>query len=437
MTTATVHPRPDHRVVLAVLGRGAGLAAVAATAGAGVVIALMAAAADHGYLVPVLIRVWAGWITGPLSRYGIAASLDAFFVAAVVMTVAYVLVLVLANRIGLRWIAAAVVVLHLAFLLAPPMLSTDIFNYVDVARLGGLYHLDPYVSPPHAARHDAVYEFVHWRYEVTDYGPLFSFAVRPLGHVTVEQAMWAFKALAALSGLGCTALIGWIAHNRGRSAAWAVAAFGLNPLLLVWTVGGAHNDLVMLVLLLAGTALLLAERPLAAGVAVIAATAVKLSAGLAIPFLVLRRGRGRLELVTGLVAGTAVVAWLSIAAFPDHALGMFTQLQHAQTLTSLGDVPQGLAYLLHRPAVTPHEMRLLHEALAVWIAGWLVYVLRGGDALAALGWALLGVVITSSWLLPWYLTWPLAYAAASGNRRLLIATCAVGVSYVITHTPFT
>ena len=49
-------------------------------------------------------------------------------------------------------IGAAVVVLHVAFLLAPPLLSTDIFNYVDVARLGGRYHLDPYVLPPAARR---------------------------------------------------------------------------------------------------------------------------------------------------------------------------------------------------------------------------------------------------------------------------------------------
>jgi alpha-1,6-mannosyltransferase len=431
VSATTAGPRPLRAVAVATAGRAGGIAAVAAITGAGIVIARMAAAVDHGYLVPGLVRAWANWVAGPLSRWGLDAPLHVFFTA----LAAYVVVLLTANRIGLRWIAAGVVVLHAVFLLAPPMLSTDIFNYVDVARLGGRYHLDPYIFPPHAERHDAVFPFLHWRHAVTDYGPLFTLAVRPLGHLSVAQAAWVFKTLAALSSLGCAALAGWIAHRRGGSAAWAVAAFGLNPVVLVWTVAGAHNDLLMLLFMLAGTALLLAERPLAAGATLVAAAAVKLSAGLAIPFLVLRRGRGRLELVAGLAAGVAAVAWLSIAAFPDHAMGMITQLQRQQMLVDIGDVPQGIAYALHWPGITVQELHLLHAALAVWIAGWLIAVVCGGDALAAIGWALLGIVVTSTWFLPWYLVWPLGYAAASGNRRLLIATCAVGASYAIGHAP--
>jgi hypothetical protein len=34
-----------------------------------------------------------------------------------------------------------------------------------------------------------------------------------------------------------------------------------------------------------------------------------------------------------------------------------------------------------------------------------------------------------------YLVWPLAFAAASDRRRLLLATCAVGASYAIGHAP--
>jgi hypothetical protein len=45
------------------------------------------------------------------------------------------------------------------------------------------------------------------------------------------------------------------------------------------------------------------------------------------------------------------------------------------------------------------------------------------------------VVATSGYLLPWYLAWPLAFAAASGSWRLVIATCAVGASYAIGHIP--
>jgi hypothetical protein len=304
-----------------------------------------------------------------------------------------------------------------------------------VARLGGRYHLDPYVVPPAARRDDDVFVFVHWRHAVTDYGPLFTLGVRPLGRVSVGDAVWALKGLAALSGLGCTALVGWIAHRRGGSAARAVAAFGLNPIVLVWTVAGAHNDLLMLLVLLAGVALVVGDRAAAGGAALVGAAAIKLSAGLVIPFFVVRRAPGRLRLLAGVAIAAAVVVAISVVAFPDHAQGMFAKLQRQGALVDIASVPLGAAYALGLPRIVPRELQVLHLLLAAWTVGWLVYVARGGDALAAAGWALLGVVVASSWLLPWYLVWPLGLAAASDRRRLLVATCAVGASYAIGHAP--
>jgi alpha-1,6-mannosyltransferase len=435
MTGAAVPLVTGRRPSTALLVRTAGFVALAAAVITGVLIALDAAAADHGYLVPALRRASAAFVSGPLAGAGIKAPLHAVFTEVAVMTAAYAVAVVCAARIGLGWIAATVAVLHAVFLLAPPMLSTDVFNYVDVARLGGLYHLDPYLVPPAARRHDEVFVFVHWRHAVTDYGPLFTLGVRPLGRVSVADALWAFKGLAALSSLGCTALVGWIAHRRHGSAARAVAAFGLNPIVLVWTVAGAHNDLLMLLLLLAGVALIVGERPAAGGAALVGAAAIKLSAGLVIPFFVLRRAPGRMRLLAGIAVAAAVVVAVSAVAFPDHALGMFAKLQRQGALVDIASVPLGAAYALGLPRVVPREMQVLHVLLAAWTAGWLVYVARGGDALAAAGWALLGVVVASSWLLPWYLVWPLGLAAAADRRRLLVATCAVGASYAIGHAP--
>jgi alpha-1,6-mannosyltransferase len=434
MTRAAATVELGRRPAVAALVRTAGLVAVAAVGIAGVAAALAGAAGDHGYLVPSLRRAWVAYVVGPLAPAGVARPLHVFFAELGVMAAAYVLVVVCAERVRLPWICAAVVVLQAAFVLAPPLLSTDVFNYVDVARLGGRYHLDPYVVVPAARRHDAVYVFLHWRHAVTDYGPLFTLAVRPLGRLSVEQALWCFKAIAGLAALGCTALVGWIAHRRGDSAARAVAVFGLNPVVLVWTVGGAHNDLLMLLVLLAGVALLLVRRPSAAGAALVTATAIKLSAGLAIPFLVARRAPGRLRLLAGVAVAGAVVVALSVVAFPDHALGMFGKLQRQEALVDIASVPLGIAYALGLPTVA-QETPVLHLLLGAWIAGWLAYTIRGGDALAAAGWTLLGVIVASSWLLPWYLVWPLAFAAATGRWRLLIATCAVGASYAIGHAP--
>ena len=75
-------------------------------------------------------------------------------------------------------------------------------------------------------------------------------------------------------------------------------AVGLNPLVLVHVVGGAHNDALVVLLLSDGSAGALLEREQGAAggrPATTAAGAVKASAGLVLPFLVLgaRRRAGR------------------------------------------------------------------------------------------------------------------------------------------------
>jgi hypothetical protein len=58
---------------------------------------------------------------------------------------------------------------------------------------------------------------------------------------------------------------------------------------------------------------------------------------------------------------------------------------------------------------------------------------RGGDSLAACGWAYLALVVSSAWLLGWYTVWPLPFAALARGRRLLVATLALQVFFVATR----
>ena len=77
---------------------------------------------------------------------------------------------------------------------------------------------------------------------------------------------------------------------------------GLNPVLLVLAVGGAHNDTLVLLSLAGGLVLSAGvrerrletprPRPRAAAVALAAGVGVKLTAGLVLPFLVLGRRAG-------------------------------------------------------------------------------------------------------------------------------------------------
>ena len=116
---------------------------------------------------------------------------------------------------------------------------------------------------------------------------------------------WAFKAVAVAASLAGIALVAVAAGRLGHSRRWAAAFVGLNPVLLVMAVGGAHND--TLVMMLLGAAVLLtagrSPRLRAATGAMAVGVGIKVTAGLALPFIVLA-AKGTRERLR--VAGYAV-----------------------------------------------------------------------------------------------------------------------------------
>jgi hypothetical protein len=48
---------------------------------------------------------------------------------------------------------------------------------------------------------------------------------------------------------------------------------------------------------------------------------------------------------------------------------------------------------------------------------------------------MVAVVATATWFLAWYSVWPLAFAAVSRDRRLLIATIGLQAFFVANHIP--
>ena len=55
----------------------------------------------------------------------------------------------------------------------------------------------------------------------------------------------------------------------------------------------------------------------------------------------------------------------------------------------------------------------------------LLRVARGGEWVRAAGWAALGLLLATGWLLPWYLLWLLPLAALSGNAALIAGALAL------------
>lgn len=408
---------------LPALATALGTAALAGLLAAAAVLVVGAAAERRWFFVPASIRGgFPGWLGGAFHGLELAIAPRTGALLLVAMSACYVVVLACARAVPAWAAVAAVLVAHALFLLGPPLFSADVFGYVDYARLDVFHGLDPYAHGAADAPHDAVVRFVRWRDIATPYGPLFTVASFPLAWLSVPAALWACKGLSAALSLACVALVWRIARRRGIAPVPAIAFVGLNPLLLAYAVGGAHNDVLLVALTLLAVLLVLEGRDAAGGLAGALAVGVKASSAIVLPFLLLGTRRPRAALA-GAAAGAAGVLVLAVAAFGGHALGFVSQIREQQHLVATYSVPRQLAALLGYGHI-PGALRLLLLAgFAAALALLLWRTWRGAlDWLAAAGWATLALLVSTAWLVPWYVVWLLPLAAVGRDRRLTAAT---------------
>jgi alpha-1,6-mannosyltransferase len=382
-------------------------------------------------LVPASINGGPGWLMG-IYGGGLGLHGGVYLAFLALAFVSYVAVLSAAAALGRRTIRTAIVIAVLAFALAPPLLSQDVFSYISYARLGALHGLNPYVHAPSAVPSDAAFAHVGWRHTVSAYGPVFTLGTYPLGFVSVPVALWVMKAAGGVAVLALAALVARIAAWRGLDPPTAAAFVALNPLVLVHVVGGAHNDSLMMLIVIAGCAAIVAGRNASGGAGLFTAAAVKVSAAFAIPFAVLGSPSPRRMLAGGLSAA-AVIAATTVAAFGSHALDAVGLVGENQALTSHYSVPSTLSRIL---GVGVDPVRLAAIGLYGLLVGWLLWrTYRGDDWLRAAGWAAFGLLLASGWLLPWYVIWVLPLAAIARDRALSGAVLTLTAFQLINRVP--
>ncbi len=344
---------------------------------------------------------------------------------------AYLGVLVAAPRLGDTVIWVAIVLLVAAFAIGPVLLSHDVYSYVDYARLGVLYDLDPYVHPPYTEPADPAFALVTWPEATSAYGPLFTLATYPLAWLPVGLAVAVLKAVAALSVLGLAAIVGRLAAWRGADPARAAAFVALNPLVLVQVVGGAHNDALMMLVAMCGVAAAFSARWATAGASLVAAATLKASAAFIAPFALLTALRSRgdsnrgptIRLLAGALAAALAIALAAYLAFGWDWLEAFGLAGENQGRTSYMSIPVTFARLTGLDVDPVRIAALLLYATA--IASLLTWVWHGADWVRATAWAALGLLLATSWLLPWYLVWPLPLVAVSRDKPLQLLTLAL------------
>jgi alpha-1,6-mannosyltransferase len=279
---------------------------------------------------------------------------------------------------------------------------------------------------------------MRWRGDLpSPYGPLFTLASYVLAPLSVAASLWALKAATAAASLAVVWFVWDCARRLRIEPLPAVILVGLNPLVLVWAVGGAHNDLFVVAAVMAGVWLAIRGRERAAGAALVGAAALKVSAGVMLPFLVAgtRRERRR-DVLTGLIVAGAAAAAIALAAFGTGVAGMLRSQVDQQNLVATSSVPNQVGRLLGTGGATSGIRAVALALLVVAVCVLLVRTWRDRMSwVTAAGWATLAMLVTSAWLMPWYVTWVLPLAALGRDRRLVVATLGLCAFLVVMRTP--
>jgi hypothetical protein len=455
-------------------------AAALVVIGAGVALIVLAAADRPSILSsPSHYGFFPHWLAGPLGGLWpwLTRSPQAikwlFTGTLVVMYAAYLAGFRYIPALRARWAIATVVGVHAMLFLSPPLALTDVFNYINYGRMGVLHHLNPYTTVPVLEPHaDPSYYLSNWHQLLSPYGPLFTlltYAVVPLG---LAGSLWTLKGLLAVTSLGTILLVWKCARLLGRDPVAAIVLAGLNPIVLVWGLGGDHNDFFMIFPIVLAFYLLLRARapgispgfgdalelppdpadapglsarvrewlwPLAplelgAGAALASAIAVKASAGILVPVILaslLRTPRRLVQVMLGLVAGGIVLGACSVAAFGMHIPDLGTQ---GRLVIPMG-LPNLLGLVLGQGGETDTLQSLLSLALVVAVLACSALAWRRRDALSASGWVTVALLVTLSWVLPWYVLWVLPMAALSRSRALRASALALGAFLILTWMP--
>ncbi|MDT7756800.1 MAG: alpha,6-mannosyltransferase [Mycobacterium sp.] len=337
----------------------------------------------------------------------------------------------------------------LPLLLSVPVFSRDTYSYLAQ---GALLRdgFDPYVVGP-IDNENSLLDNVSpiWTTTTAPYGPSF-ILVSKLVTIIVGNHVISGTMLMRLCMLPGLVMLMWaaprVARHVGANGAAALWICVLNPLVIIHLMGGVHNEMLMVGLMMVAIALTFADRP-ASGVVLIAiAVAVKATAGIALPFMVWmwmhrlrdRHGLGGVRafaIATGASVGIfalvfAVVSWLA-----GVGLGWLTALAGSVKIINWLTVPTAAANLVNAVGglflpvnfyAVLEVTRIIGIAVIAISLPLLWWRFRHDDreALTGIALAMLIVVLFVPAALPWYYTWPLAVLSALARSRQSIAVIA-------------
>jgi hypothetical protein len=334
--------------------------------------------------------------------------------------------------VPVRRVVLVVVVWALPLLLAPPLFSRDVYSYAGQGEMVS-HHIDPYVygtgvlgSTPFSTMPDSL-----WTNTPSPYGPTFLSIDGVLDKASGHKILPDVLLLRLLELGGLALIIGatpTLARKLKRDPAEAVLLGAGSPLVLATLIAGAHNEALMLGLLLAGLAV--AHRWGTVPGLVFLGWAW---AGPGAP--VMRRfghtlAAGLIALVTLEVISTVSGSgwgWLRTATAADKS---FT------AVTPVNAVAKGLSGMAHAVDLNLSALgartvfSVIGLVCAAVIGIWLLLESSNGHVQRNLGLTLLIGALLGPILWSWYATWGilvLAPAVSGSLRRFVIAISTIEV----------
>ncbi|WFE31418.1 polyprenol phosphomannose-dependent alpha 1,6 mannosyltransferase MptB [Micromonospora sp. WMMD975] len=335
-----------------------------------------------------------------------------------------------------RWVLVTVAIWLLPMLVAPPLGSRDVYAYAcqGASFSGGINPYEQGVSALPCPWLDTI-SYI-WRDTPAPYGPLFVLLAGAV--VKATGSLWGAVALFRVLALAGVALTAWalpaLARRCGvppQRALWLALA---SPLVPVHLASGAHNDAMMVGLLVAGLAVV-ASRPgrpgplLAGGLLLGLAAGIKVTALVVVPFAALAAvvGPYRIRALVrdgGWVVGGALAALAAVTLAAGLGLGFISGLEQGGLVVAWTSPPtavgQTVGYLLAPfgvhvdalPATRAIGMVVLVVLLVwLWFRAW-----RRGEPFWHAALALVATVALAPLFHPWYWLWPLAVLAATARR---------------------
>ncbi len=338
----------------------------------------------------------------------------------------------------------------LPLLVVAPLFSRDVFSYAAQGEMMS-HHINPYHygpgtlgSGPYVSGVDPL-----WLNTAAPYGPLFLIlagwsASLSLHHALLTVVLLRFQSVAGLALIAYC--IPKLARSFGRDPGPAFVLAVLNPLTLLALVGGAHNDAIMVGLVLAGVTAARARHPVWGVVLCALAASIKVPAAMGIVYIAWDwagpaadwRGRARMGLRSALIT-VAVMGALSFVS--GLGWGWIANLGTPGTVrswmapaTAVGLLISGSAHVVGIGVGLGGVLTLTRAIGLLTAAAVALYCLRNRQrigVLSALGITMLAFVLLGPVVQPWYLTWGIIIVAPVVAGRMLYVV--LGLSIV---TPF-